>query len=72
MKPEIQGKRLTEDEYQKKKNRRRRIKFDPSREFIDSSVQDYLDSGGKITRVVVDFDETFTANFVGDLEDFLS
>jgi len=71
MKPEI-GKRLTEDEYQKKKNRRRRIKFDPSQEFIDSSVQDYLDSGGKITRVVADYDETFTANFVGDLEDFLS
>jgi hypothetical protein len=35
----------------KRRGRRRTMTFNPSHEFIDDSVQDYLKKGGKITRI---------------------
>lgn len=35
----------------KRRGRRRAMTFNPSHEFIQDSVQDYLKKGGKITRI---------------------
>lgn len=49
---------MSDKEYQMEKNktfkrrgRRKTVSFDPSREFISSSVEEFLKQGGRITRI---------------------
>ncbi|MBU2510579.1 hypothetical protein KJ966_04550 [bacterium] len=35
----------------KRHGRRRSVSFNPSHQFIEESVQDYLEKGGRITRI---------------------
>jgi hypothetical protein len=47
----------------KTKRRRRKQKFDPDREYCKKSVQEYLESGGKITKI--ELDENSYYEFMG-------
>jgi len=50
----IHGERMTEDDYQIKKRKRKRSNFQPDSDFINDAVEEYLKAGGKITRVEID------------------
>lgn len=59
----------------RQKRRKRTTSFNPSREFISESVEEYLKSGGKITKIIPDEDSF--KNFVSmrdndAINDFLS
>ena len=60
----------------KRRSRKGSVSFNPSSQFIDEAVQEYLKGGGKIDHIEVDekaFEKSWMINDVGsDVDDFLN